>query len=236
MAENASHSMSIEFAYTTAELAPTADAVLQRMGYVPAEAPSFLAPLILRMIDETLTFPAFRAGAVRFDKSITRFENSSIVCGDVTFGVGPVISRGMRESEDLFVFVATAGAEISGRIERYFAADAALEGFVLDTVASELVEAGVDRLERSLADMLAQEGLHLTNRYSPGYCGWDVSEQHRLFSLLPGNFIGVGLTAAAVMMPTKSASGIFGCGATALKRDYECRLCDKEHCIIRMAP
>ena len=58
----------------------------------------------------------------------------------------------------------------------------------------------LDRLER----YVAPEGLRITNSYSPGYCGWNVSEQHALFSLLPEGFCGVRLCESGLMLPIKS--------------------------------
>ncbi|MCK7538940.1 MAG: hypothetical protein MZV63_52410 [Marinilabiliales bacterium] len=47
----------------------------------------------------------------------------------------------------------------------------------------------------------------ITNRFSPGYCGWDVAEQHKLFSFFKDNFCGITLTESALMNPVKSVSG-----------------------------
>ncbi|MCK7517168.1 MAG: hypothetical protein MZV64_05325 [Ignavibacteriales bacterium] len=38
-----------------------------------------------------------------------------------------------------------------------------------------------------------ESGLKTTNRFSPGYCGWHVSEQHNLFRLVPDNYCGITL-------------------------------------------
>jgi len=63
-------------------------------------------------------------------------------------------------------------------------------------------------LEKNMRD----SGKKITNRYSPGYCGWDVTEQHKLFQLMPENYCGIKLTPSALMDPVKSISGIIGIG------------------------
>jgi len=51
----------------------------------------------------------------------------------------------------------------------------------------------------------------LYKRFSPGYRGWHVHEQRKLFLLLkPEDKIGVTLTEGDLMIPEKSTSGIMG--------------------------
>jgi hypothetical protein len=86
-----------------------------------------------------------------------------------------------------------------------------------------------DNLEKSAAE----SGLKITNRYSPGYCGWSVGEQHNLFSLIPYNYCGIRLTESALMDPVKSVSGIIGIGANVKSNPYTCKMCDMKDCIYR---
>ena len=76
-------------------------------------------------------------------------------------------------------------------------------------------------------------GKKITNRYSPGYCGWDVAEQHKLFQLIPDNFCGVRLNESSLMNPEKSVSGIIGIGENVKYNPYTCRICDMKDCIYR---
>ena len=73
----------------------------------------------------------------------------------------------------------------------------------------------------------------LTNRYSPGYCHWDVADQRKLFSLFPSAPCGVTLTSSLLMNPVKSISGVIGIGKSVGYRDYPCALCLSNHCIYR---
>jgi len=78
-----------------------------------------------------------------------------------------------------------------------------------------------------------KKGLHITNRFSPGYCGWNVKEQHKLFQLLPPKFCGISLSDSALMIPIKSISGIIGMGDHVIVSDYPCDVCHEENCIYR---
>jgi hypothetical protein len=44
--------------------------------------------------------------------------------------------------------------------------------------------------------------------YSPGYCGWHVSGQAKLFEVLRPQRIGISLNASHLMVPLKSVSGV----------------------------
>jgi hypothetical protein len=45
-------------------------------------------------------------------------------------------------------------------------------------------------------------------RYSPGYCGWHVSGQRKLFDYLLPEEIGITLRESFLMQPLKSISGV----------------------------
>ena len=58
-----------------------------------------------------------------------------------------------------------------------------LKSYIADSLGSIIAEKTADRMELLLEDYLQAVGLKYTNRYSPGYCGWHVSQQNVLFSL-----------------------------------------------------
>lgn len=110
-----------------------------------------------------------------------------------------------------------------------------LEGYIYDVAGSEIVEAAADLMQAELDKTMASEGRKITNRFSPGYCGWNVSEQHKIFQLLPGTFCGIRLTASALMDPEKSVSGMIGIGKNVRHLPYTCSICDMKDCIYRKA-
>ncbi|MHB8579979.1 MAG: vitamin B12 dependent-methionine synthase activation domain-containing protein [Ignavibacteriaceae bacterium] len=80
---------------------------------------------------------------------------------------------------------------------------------------------------------MLKRGMKITNRYSPGYCNWNVSEQHLFFSLLPQNFCGITLTESSLMLPVKSISGIIGIGSNVKYSKYFCDKCGVKDCTYR---
>jgi len=75
--------------------------------------------------------------------------------------------------------------------------------------------------------------MNITNRYSPGYCGWNITGQKILFSLLPEYFCGIELTDTCLMLPIKSVSGIIGIGRDVKFNAYTRNLCDMQYCLYR---
>ncbi len=108
-----------------------------------------------------------------------------------------------------------------------------MKGYVVDVIGSEIVEKAMDKIQDILQDEMKQIGLGITDRYSPGYCDWHVSEQQKLFSLFPQNYCNIRLSETSLMDPIKSVSGIIGIGKKAEKKGYTCDFCQVKDCIYR---
>jgi hypothetical protein len=78
----------------------------------------------------------------------------------------------------------------------------------------------------------------VTNRISPGYAGWDTAEQSALWTLCPGEPIGVTLNDACFMTPVKSITFLVGIGPQVRVDHYftQCRRCWMRDCAYRRAP
>jgi hypothetical protein len=111
-----------------------------------------------------------------------------------------------------------------------------ITGYIYDMLGSLVADAAADLIQEDLEKIILQGGRKITNRYSPGYCGWDVSEQHKLFLLLPDNYCGIRLTESALMNPIKSISGIIGIGEKVRFNPYPCTLCEMTNCAYREVP
>ena len=160
-------------------------------------------------------------------------KNGILNTGDIDFKVGHTIAGFLKGSESLAFFFCTAGRKISERSDQLMKEGQVLEGYICDLLGSLAVEAAMDVMAGELRREAEQSGLRVTNRYSPGYCGWQVSEQHKLFELFPPGFSPVTLTPSALMVPVKSVSGVIGLGKTVKYRKYLCDACNSQNCIYR---
>ncbi len=152
----------------------------------------------------------------------------------VTFDVGKIIARQLRETEAYALFVATAGMEFESYLHRLKADGDMVRLFIADSVGSVIAECAADEMEKALQKQIDGRGWKRTNRFSPGYCGWHVSQQQLLFPLFgEAEPCGVTLSSSSLMTPIKSVSGVIGLGRDARYMDYSCGLCDYKQCYKR---
>ncbi|MGE4586958.1 MAG: vitamin B12 dependent-methionine synthase activation domain-containing protein [Mangrovibacterium sp.] len=156
-----------------------------------------------------------------------------LLAGGLEFEVGNTILKELRYSEQLVFFICTAGERISSRASKLLEGDNLPLGYLYDVAGSYLVEAAADRMQQLLGEGFCTSELHMTNRYSPGYCHWPVSGQQALFSLFGSQTCGVRLTSSSLMLPVKSVSGLIGIGRQVRYRDYPCELCSMKSCSYR---
>ena len=149
------------------------------------------------------------------------------------FDMGKIILRQLRGSEAYTLFICTSGIEFEAYQQRLTDEGDMVRVFIADALGSVIAEKCADQMEVHLQESIDKLGWHHTNRFSPGYCGWHVSQQQLLFPLFEGHTCGVRLTDSSLMLPIKSVSGIIGLGKEVRHLDYTCGLCNFEKCYKR---
>ena len=153
---------------------------------------------------------------------------------DILLPLSPIIARQLRGATAFAFFVCTAGSEFEQYQQRLKQENDLLRTFLADALGSVIAERCADSMEESLQDSIEKLHWNRTNRFSPGYCGWPVSEQKKLFSLFPTEEpCGVRLLDSALMVPIKSVSGIIGVGPDVRRQDYTCGFCNMKNCFKR---
>lgn len=161
-------------------------------------------------------------------------ENKVLETIGTKLNIGRIISRQLQGSSAYVFFVATAGMEFEQLQHRLKEEGDMVKVYIADAMGSVIAEKAADRMEEALQECLHTSGWHHTNRFSPGYCGWHVSEQQMLFRLFPVQHpCGVQLTDSSLMLPIKSVSGVIGIGENVRKLEYTCGLCDYKKCYKR---
>lgn len=155
----------------------------------------------------------------------------SIVSGNTEFDTGKIIAKLLRGSDQVALFVATAGMGFERWTHELKEEGDYLNMFIADSIGTCIVEKAGDYVERMLEREIT--GLKHTNRFSPGYCGWPVAEQRKLFAHLPEGVCGIELKESCLMVPIKSISGIIGIGADVRAKVYSCHVCDMDSCFRR---
>lgn len=152
---------------------------------------------------------------------------------NIGFNCGSKIARQLRNAEQLIVFVCTSGHGITQQYKEYIDTNELVKAYFVDILGNIIVEKAMDIIQERISEEMKTRGMNITNRYSPGYCNWNTNEQAKIFSMLPDNPCGVKLTQSSLMIPSKSISGVIGCGKNVKYTDYGCQLCELEMCIYR---
>ena len=159
-------------------------------------------------------------------------DRASLQLNGNTFSLGKIVMHALLKSTRIAFFVCTCGGEVEKLSKQLISDGQTLEGFIVDLIGSEIAEGTADLIHSHIGEVMKKSGLNITNRYSPGYCNWPVSDQKYLFSLME-NTCGVSLTPSSLMVPIKSVSGLVGIGPDVKFRGYSCSQCDAGFCIYR---
>jgi hypothetical protein len=215
------------------DLAVHKNEVARALGYPDREIPEHFEKLIESILPHLPDRCAIRAGYRVLDAKRPDDRNDGLYVGGTFFTMQKIVAGRMKDAEQAACFVCTIGPQMETWAGQLVREGDTVLGHLVDTVASVAVENAAGVLHEHLQRKMREKGLRITNRYSPGYCGWSVSEQHALFSLFPDGFCGITLTESALMKPIKSVSGMIGVGRAVNYAGYNCERCGKSDCAYR---
>jgi len=206
--------------------------ILNLLGYNIDQPEEIIEKSIVKSIDESrnLIFP--KAGYIILKKESHEITGE-IKTGDIILKVNKIVASQIKKADYFALFICTIGNQVERKSSDLMNKHDMLDGYILNLIGSEAAEAVADIVHKEIGKTAKNEGLNITNRYSPGYCKWNVEEQFKLFSLFPENFCGISLTESALMDPVKSVSGIIGIGEAVFFKQYKCVACDDKNCIYR---
>ncbi len=221
------------FDFEFKELNLSASMIETVLGYKEGEDRELVSSLIIELLNESCEISNIKSQYTLFDD--IQFDNiaKSIEINKISFQIKKIVFGQIKKSDSVAIFTCTAGEEIGIRSRKAMQERDFLRGYLYDVIGSEIVEAAADLMQADLERTMLITGEKITNRYSPGYCDWDVAEQHKLFKLIPDNYCGIKLTQSALMDPVKSISGIIGVGKNVKYNRYTCSICDQADCVYR---
>ena len=166
-------------------------------------------------------------------KVVHTASREEIAIEGTLFRSGKIIRNLLKGAEYYTFFAVTAGSGPEEQARSLFLEGLYLEGYIVDLIGSAMVESVAEQLQDQIRKKAEKMGMRITNRYSPGYCGWDVAEQQKLFGLFPEGFCGITLSPSSLMSPIKSVSGIIGLGPSVSYREFTCEICSMKDCNFR---
>lgn len=154
----------------------------------------------------------------------------SIGIRDIELHTGAIITPYLQNADWYAVFVATAGHEFEQFQDQIKETEDIFQEFLLDALGTAVAEAAVREVCHRIEEQVMPLNYGVSYPYSPGYCGWHVTQQQLLFSLLPTFPCGIRLSSSSLMAPIKSVSGVVAVGEKVIKQKYGCELCGKKDC------
>jgi hypothetical protein len=202
-------------------VAPHRDVALRRQG-VPDSHPvsDRVEGLVEKAISlyEALTQPT----GIIAEVSLSDFEE--IFEGEGHNDLPAPLQEIVPAADGLALFAATLGEPVSDKIQELFQENDPATACMLDGIASDRAETATTILAEAFLDSLVQKGTVGPEAralpYSPGYCGWNITGQKKLFDHLDPERIGISLSASSLMSPIKSVSGVLVVGRPEI-HDFE---------------
>lgn len=147
-----------------------------------------------------------------------------------------------RKSDYLALFAVTLGPVLSEKVTELFNKGDYATGYMLDSISScaadKLANLTAQHLQLELARTEPAASQLRVLCYSPGYCGWHISGQKKLFEALQPEEIGITLNESCLMSPIKSVSGVLIGGPGEIHEfanSYPfCNTCTTRTCIERI--
>jgi len=206
-------------AFPLESLEPVAEAVYEALGLSPGARPSARSAGLLPRALESFRELAEPRG---MERRLRAAEFAAVFHGQGRNAPRTPLLQIFPRASRLHLFAFTLGEKLSTEIRRLFAGEDFALAAVLDAIASQ----AADHAGRLAEEWAAGEeaatgragGAPVARLYSPGYCGWHISGQKRLFAALEPERIGMRLNESFLMTPLKSISGVLVAGPAAIHR------------------
>lgn len=195
------------------DIIPASKDVMNHQG-IPED--SVIPDHIISLFEDAVFVFKEKVKPVAIIKKVTVNEFDDIYEGEKKNEDQAPLENIYPHSDNLFLFVLTVGGEIVDTISDLFNKNDFAPAAMLDSVASMAADKSVEVLENYLFNDLSERNLTSNDSivlgYSPGYCGWDLSGQKKLFQHLNPEEIGVTINESYLMSPLKSVSGVLVLG------------------------
>ena len=225
--------------FTAADVVPAREAVLAQLGIPPA---ADLPPRTEALLETAAALFAEHVAPAGVLSELPPEVFAQVYRGEGRNAPESPVPIIAARAEHLALFAVTLGQGIGDALGRLFAAEDFALAYTLDAMASVAADGAAETAERRFESDLRARGWAVPDgaalRYSPGYCGWDVTGQRRLFAALEPDRIGLALTDSCLMQPLKSVSGVLIAGPRAIHRfppTYDfCDRCEARTCRSRL--
>ncbi len=203
----------------------TKEDVLRGQGIEPERASNRLLESAESVIDEahSLIQPAGLYTIVK----VNEFNHQKVIFEGGSFE-GSLVARAMAGAEHLNIAACTIGEPLESRVQEMMSENP-VRAVALDGAGI----AAIRKTAQTVEDIISKEACEIDSslgmRAQPGQEGWPIEQQRQLFSVLPGDEIGIRLTESCLMIPRKSVSFVIPRGDALSDSVSPCDFCSKRN-------
>jgi len=143
------------------------------------------------------------------------------------------IIKQLKGASHLLVGVVTIGDLLEKKVSELFSQGEYPRALTLDVIGTVAVEDFSRKVRKLARQEVIEQGFKTSRHFSPGYSGWEVSQQEIVFKSIPSDNIGVRLTKGFMMLPQKSLSWVIGAGKEIIvssEEENKCKDCQSKYC------
>lgn len=136
------------------------------------------------------------------------------------------LCKNLEGCKEAVLLAATLGSDVDRLIRKYMVRDVS-KAVVMQACAAAKLEEYCDTIQSQLG--------YMRMRFSPGYGDFSLEHQKAILTLLDSaKRIGISMTEASMLVPTKSVTAIIGIGNIDEKCQKKgCAICSKVDCAFR---
>jgi hypothetical protein len=143
------------------------------------------------------------------------------------------IIKQLKGASHLLVGVVTIGDLLEKKVSELFSQGEYPRALALDVIGTVAVEDFSRKVRKLARQEVIEQGFKTSRHFSPGYSGWEVSQQEIVFKSIPSDNIGVRLSKGFMMLPQKSLSWVIGAGKEIIvssEEEDKCKDCQSKYC------
>ena len=144
------------------------------------------------------------------------------------------LQKNLQGCTQVILFGATMGLAVDRKLRTYELTNIA-KAVVMQACAAAMLEEYCDKVQDEIAMELSTKHLYLRPRFSPGYGDFSILHQQEILNMLDApKRIGLTMTDAYMLAPTKSVTAVIGVSKTKEPCHQKgCEECTKADCLYR---
>ena len=197
--------------FESINISPPVNKIYTRLGY--REGLTHLGDQQKKQVEESIE-KALSLIQLKGAGSIYQIESNDsnqVVLAEGIIFKSQKLAKFLNGSFESLIIAATAGQDIVDAIVENSSSDNLTLGVVLDAVASEMTDAGLQWIMNYYGTLLKRERKTITQkRFSAGYGDFDIINQKAIYDLLNLERIGLTLSPNYILSPEKSVTAVAG--------------------------